>query len=81
MASINPERRRPSLWQWLLCGVGDEPGVETKVYDKSLQKLAVKCEMCKDLAHGPACVSACSTGAALRVSPKQFLDYTNAVKS
>jgi Fe-S-cluster-containing hydrogenase component 2/CRP-like cAMP-binding protein/thioredoxin reductase len=81
MASINPARERPSLWQWLLWGVGDEPGVETKVYDKSQVKLAVKCDMCKDLAHGPACVSACPTGAALRVSPEKFLDYTNAVKS
>ena len=81
MASINPGRQRPSLWQWLLWGVGDEPGVETKIYDKSQAKLAVKCDMCKDLAHGPACVPACPTGAALRVSPENFLDYSNAVKS
>ena len=40
-------------------------------------KKAVKCDMCKDLPQGPACVSACPTGAALRVSPEKFLDYTN----
>jgi Fe-S-cluster-containing hydrogenase component 2 len=32
--------------------------------------------MCRELAGGPACVRACPTGAALRVSPEKFLDYT-----
>jgi CRP-like cAMP-binding protein/Fe-S-cluster-containing hydrogenase component 2/thioredoxin reductase len=81
MAPINPDRQRPSLWQWLLWGVGDEPGVETKIDGKLMVKKAVKCDMCKDLPHGPACVSACPTGAALRVSPEKFLDYTNAVEA
>lgn len=81
MAPLDPNRQRPPLWRWLLWGIGDEPGVETKVYDKSLVKKAVKCDMCKDLPHGPACVSACPTGAALRVSPERFLDYTNAVEA
>lgn len=70
-----------NLWQWLLWGVGDEPGVETKVHDKSMVKKAAKCEMCKDLPHGPAYVSACPTGAARRVSPERFLDYTNPVEA
>jgi Fe-S-cluster-containing hydrogenase component 2 len=30
-------------------------------------KTAVKCDMCKDLRSGPACVSACPTGAAIRI--------------
>ena len=81
MAPLDPNRQRPRLWQWLLWGEGDEPGVEIKVYDKSMVKKAVKCDMCKDLPHGPACVSACPTGAALRVSPERFLDYTNAVEA
>jgi len=41
-APLNPNRRRSALWQRLLWGVGDEPGVETKVYDKSMVKKAVK---------------------------------------
>jgi Fe-S-cluster-containing hydrogenase component 2 len=40
-----------------------------------VQKKAVKCDMCKDLPGGPACVRACPTGAAIRVSPERFLDY------
>jgi Fe-S-cluster-containing hydrogenase component 2 len=34
----------------------------------------VKCDMCKDLDGGPACVRACPTGAALRLNPEQFVD-------
>jgi Fe-S-cluster-containing dehydrogenase component len=30
-------------------------------------KTAVKCDMCKDLKSGPACVNACPTGAAIRI--------------
>jgi len=36
-------------------------------------KKAVKCDMCKDLSGGPACVRACPTGAANRLSPEQFV--------
>jgi Fe-S-cluster-containing hydrogenase component 2 len=81
MAPLDPNRQRPRLWQWLLWAEGDEPGVETKAYDKSMVKKAVKCDMCKDLPGGAACVRACPTGAALRVSPERFLDYTNAIEA
>ncbi len=36
-------------------------------------KHAVKCDMCKDIEGGPACVRACPTGAAIRVDPEQFI--------
>jgi CRP-like cAMP-binding protein/Fe-S-cluster-containing hydrogenase component 2/thioredoxin reductase len=64
---------RPSLWSWLLLGVGAEPGRETKKIAKDEQKKAVKCDMCTNLSGGPACVRACPTGAAIRVSPEEFL--------
>ena len=41
-------------------------------------KKAVKCDMCKDLAGGPACVRACPTGAAVRLSPEAFVDVVSA---
>jgi cGMP-dependent protein kinase 2 len=34
--------------------------------------------MCKDLAGGPACVRACPTGAAVRLSPEAFVDVVSA---
>jgi Fe-S-cluster-containing hydrogenase component 2/CRP-like cAMP-binding protein len=75
MAPINPKRRRPSLLSWLTLGIGPEPGVEKASKDHDLSKHAVKCDMCKDVSGGPACVRACPTGAAIRVSPEAFLDF------
>ena len=72
MAAVNPKRRRPSLWSWLVLGLGPEPGLEPHVKDKDAPKKAVKCDMCKDIPGGAACVQACPTGAAMRVSPRQF---------
>jgi CRP-like cAMP-binding protein/thioredoxin reductase/Fe-S-cluster-containing hydrogenase component 2 len=75
LAAIDPRRQRPSLWSWLALGIGPEPGMEPKVKSKDIPKKAVKCDMCKDLPGGAACVRACPTGAAIRVSPEQFLNY------
>ena len=70
-----------SLWAWLLFGVGQEPGARPDSTNANLKsestgiKKAAKCDMCRDLKSGPACVRACPTGAALRISPEKFLDY------
>ncbi|MDB5811144.1 MAG: cyclic nucleotide-binding protein [Betaproteobacteria bacterium] len=75
MAQSNPDRRPPSLWSWLLTGLTSEPGVEPEFHDENIGKKAVKCDMCKDLPGGAACVRACPTGAAIRVSPEKFISY------
>jgi CRP-like cAMP-binding protein/Fe-S-cluster-containing hydrogenase component 2 len=75
MSQVSPDRRPPSLWAWLLTGLTTEPGREKHYHDDELGKIAVKCDMCKDLAGGPACVRACPTGAAIRVSPEKFIEY------
>jgi CRP-like cAMP-binding protein/thioredoxin reductase/Fe-S-cluster-containing hydrogenase component 2 len=75
LAAVDPKRERPSLWSWLVLGVGPEPGMEPKAKARDVPKKAVKCDMCKDLPGGAACVRACPTGAAVRVSPEQFLNY------
>jgi CRP-like cAMP-binding protein/Pyruvate/2-oxoacid:ferredoxin oxidoreductase delta subunit len=73
MAYIDPYRKRQSLWQWLLLGKAKE---EAKLSpERALSKMAVKCDMCKDIGTGPACVRSCPTGAAIRVAPEEFLDY------
>ena len=43
---------------------------------KEMAKTAVKCDVCASLKGGPACVRACPTGAALRVSPENFLSLS-----
>lgn len=71
------------LLAWLLFGIGQSPGADRPVEtggDKAGQKKAVKCDMCKDIKAGPACVRACPTGAALRVSPENFLQYAGSKK-
>ncbi len=75
LSQVNPKRRRPSLLSWLLTGMTTEPGREADYHNDDLGKKAVKCDMCKDLSGGPACVRACPTGAAIRVSPESFISY------
>jgi len=66
----------PGLLSWLLTGRGPAPGERRPLDAASMEKKAVKCDMCKDLPGGPACVRACPTGAALRMSPDEFVTLT-----
>ena len=77
MTQINPKRKPPSLWAWLLTGLTPEPGREKEYHDAEFGTKAVKCDMCKDLPGGAACVRACPTGAAIRVSPEKFIEYAS----
>ena len=70
MAPEGPEPRKSNLLMDLL--LGRKP--QELPSEASAQK-AVKCDMCKGLPGGAACVRACPTGAAIRVSPAQFADY------
>ena len=72
--------KKPWLLSWLLFGRGPGPGEPGHKWAKKADKAyaekpkkAIKCDMCAGQAGGPACVRACPTGAAIRVSPEQFL--------
>jgi Fe-S-cluster-containing hydrogenase component 2 len=69
MAVKNPVKK--SLWQWLLLG---EPQNMAKQNHIDEVKKAVKCDLCRDLETGPACVQACPTGAAIRVNPEAYIN-------
>ena len=70
MAVIHEQPER-SLWQVML---GIQPKSSPKIDGP---KVAVKCDMCKDIADGPLCVRACPVGAALRVNPEALLSYAS----
>ena len=76
LAPADPDTSWSSLWAWLLLGVTSEPGRQVVRAETDGKKKAVKCDMCKDLSGGPACVRACPTGAAIRVAPEKFLSFT-----
>ena len=67
-----------NFWRWMLLGLGQKPGrgVAGKGGDSAI-KQAVKCDMCKDQPGGAACVRACPTGAAARLSPEEFVNLVS----
>ena len=75
-----PPPEKPGLLAWMLFGMGPGPGEPDKAWREKQPKdavekgkVAIKCDMCIGKAGGPACVRACPTGAAIRVSPEAFL--------
>ncbi len=73
-----PPPKKPSLLSWLFFGKGPGPGEPDKKWTdgkvgSETPKKAIKCDMCSGIEGGPACVRACPTGAAIRVSPEEFL--------
>ncbi len=73
--------KKPSLLSWLFFGNGPGPGEASYKWrkqhgDPEQPKQAIKCDMCSGIDGGPACVRACPTGAAIRVSPDKFLTFT-----
>ena len=71
-----PKEKNTNFWNWMFFNAGEEPG-ENKVKEGDNIKKAVKCDMCKDIDGGAACVRACPTGAANRVSPENFIKVVN----
>ncbi|HYI49754.1 MAG TPA: cyclic nucleotide-binding domain-containing protein [Allosphingosinicella sp.] len=76
-----PPPKKPSLFSWLFFGKGPGPGEPDHEWTdgrvgSEIPKKAIKCDMCSGIEGGPACVRACPTGAAIRVSPEEFLSVT-----
>lgn len=78
MESVPP--KKPGLLSWLAFGIGPGPGQPDKDWIEDQRKgnekpvkQAVKCDMCSGIKGGPACVRACPTGAAMRISPDDYL--------
>jgi len=63
MIHVEPKK---TLFSWVkeLFGKGHQSDVE--------QTKAVKCDLCRDIKGGPACVRSCPTGAAIRLEPEEY---------
>jgi thioredoxin reductase/Fe-S-cluster-containing hydrogenase component 2/CRP-like cAMP-binding protein len=82
--------KKPGLLQWLFFGMGPGPGQPPKSWIEAERakddhhdhmKKAIKCDMCRGIEGGAACVRACPTGAAIRVSPEQYLSIAGSRRS
>ena len=71
---IKPPPKKTGLLSWLLLGLGTPPGERHAPPDANAIKKAVKCDLCHGQVAGPACVRACPTGAAFRISPEIYLN-------
>ncbi|MGI9289795.1 MAG: cyclic nucleotide-binding domain-containing protein [Gammaproteobacteria bacterium] len=69
-----PADEKPGLLNWLLFGSGPGPGQASSSGGADKVKKAFKCDACVGQDGGPACVAACPTGAAKRLSPIEFVD-------
>ncbi|MDP9362271.1 MAG: cyclic nucleotide-binding domain-containing protein [Acidobacteriota bacterium] len=57
---------KKTIFSWVasLLGKGHANEIE--------QTVAVKCDLCREIAGGPACVRSCPTGAAIRLTPEEY---------
>lgn len=76
MASTVTTRRPPRILD-LLLGRDSRPAPGSGSAGDA-GKIAVKCDMCRGIVGGAACVRACPTGAAFRVGPEQFVAMSGA---
>ncbi|HKO54236.1 MAG TPA: cyclic nucleotide-binding domain-containing protein [Thermoanaerobaculia bacterium] len=62
---VHKEPKR-TIFSWVasLFGKGHKDDVE--------QTVAVKCDLCREISGGPACVRSCPTGAAIRLTPDEY---------
>ena len=56
---------RHSLFGWI-------KSLFKKTKEEVEQTVAVKCDLCRGISGGPACVRGCPTGAAIRLTPEQY---------
>jgi CRP-like cAMP-binding protein/thioredoxin reductase/Fe-S-cluster-containing hydrogenase component 2 len=67
---VHPVAER-TIFDWVKGLLGfDGGGAEPKV--DAGRTVAVKCDLCREISGGPACVRSCPTGAALRLEPDEY---------
>jgi CRP-like cAMP-binding protein len=67
---VHPKAER-TLFDWVRGLLGLDGGAGEAKVDAG-RTVAVKCDLCREISGGPACVRSCPTGAAIRLEPGQF---------
>ncbi len=70
---VHPKPKpRPLEWltRWLPSGFS----APSKTPPEMEKALAVKCDLCREIEEGPACVRSCPTGAVMRLSPSEYAE-------
>ena len=57
---------KKSIFSWVASLLGRSPKEDIE------QTVAVKCDLCREIKGGPACVRSCPTGAAIRLTPEEY---------
>ena len=72
---VHPRQER-TLFDWVRGLFGLDGGGEGPKEDTG-RTVAVKCDLCREIHGGPACVRSCPTGAAIRLQPNEYQDRLN----
>ena len=67
---VHPKAER-TIFDWVKGLLGLEGGHAEPKVDAG-RTVAVKCDLCREIHGGPACVRSCPTGAAIRLEPEQY---------
>ncbi len=74
ISMVDPAAATPPQQNWLLSLIG-LPALRRAPDRNAHEKKAVKCDLCRGAKGGPACVSACPTGAAIRLDPETYMSW------
>ena len=62
---VHKEPKR-TIFSWIASLLGKHGAGDVE------QTVAVKCDLCREISGGPACVRSCPTGAAIRLTPEEY---------
>jgi Fe-S-cluster-containing hydrogenase component 2 len=72
---VHPEEeKQPAIFKWIGKILGGRQTAAPEAEQDTGKALAVKCDLCRGIAGGPACVRSCPTGAVIRLKPDEYFE-------
>jgi CRP-like cAMP-binding protein/thioredoxin reductase/Fe-S-cluster-containing hydrogenase component 2 len=72
-------KQKPRPFEWLTRWIPSGWTAPSKARPEVEKALAVKCDLCRGIEGGPACVRSCPTGAVMRLSPSEYAEQIQAM--